>query len=228
MIEIIRDEHDFETRQARHDWAKITGTTTELKPSIIRDDVSKQDYAAISGAIGWPTALEPGCMIVAGVGDRRIQILEYREYRSVYDLIDAVVTVRYEYKFGEFAGILPDWIADPDRYQALATETSAALEQRQGPGRGLYIREPADWYEPNAFPIYAWQMRNALEKKTLKLGGHVNLVNRLQAFQQSVIDKGKVFDYPAVGILGALTHTILSEKSWEQDIDHGKPFNLEV
>jgi len=228
MIEIIRDSFDYETRQARHDWAELSGVKVELKPSYIRDDVSKQDYSAISGAIGWPTASEPGCLIIVGVGDKRIQVLDFREYQSVYDLIDSAVMIRAEYRFGEFSGILPDWTADPDRYQALITDTSAALEKRQGSGRGLYIREPADWFEPNAFPIYAWQMRNALDKKILRLGNHMGLVSRLQAFQQSVIDKGKVFDYPAVGILGALTHTILSERLWEQPIDHGKAFNMEI
>lgn len=228
MIEIIRDSYNYETRQARHDWAEVTGQMRELKPSLIHDTRTDAKYAVIAGAIGWPTALEPGCMIIAGVSHGNIHVLEFREHQSVYELIDDVVMTRKQYRYGEFGGILPDWVADPDRYQALVVETSTAIEKKLGDGLGLYIREPADWYEKNVFPLYMWQLRTALGKNQLDIKQFPDLVGRLQAIQPDIIDKGKVFDYPAAGILAGLVHTIMSERSWEQSIDHGKPFNLEI
>ena len=147
MIEIIKDSYNYETRQARLDWAEVTGQMRELKPAILHDIETGEKYSAISGAIGWPTALERGCLIIAGVRQDTIQVLEFREHQSVYDLIDAAIMIRKKYKFGKFGGILPDWIADPDRYQALISETSVQLEKKLGSDRGFYIRESADWYE---------------------------------------------------------------------------------
>lgn len=228
MIEIIRDSYNYETRQARHDWAEVTGSMRELKPSVIHNIQTGAKYSSIAGAIGWPTALEPGCMIIAGVSKAGVQALEFREHRSVYDLIEDVVMTRKTYRYGEFGGILPDWVADPDRYMALVVETSTALEWKLGDGRGLYIREPADWYERNVFPLYMWQLHTALGKNHLDIQAFPDLVGRLQAIHPDIIDKGKVFDYPAVGILAGLTHTILTERTWEQDIDHDKPIMTEI
>jgi hypothetical protein len=228
MIEIIRDSYNAETRQARHDWAEVTGQMRELKPSVIHDMRTGAKYAAIAGAIGWPTAMQPGCMIIAGVADGRIQALEFREHQSVYDLVEDVIMTRKQYRHGEFGGILPDWIADPDRYTALVVETSVALETKLGSDRGFYVREPADWYEPNVFPLYMWQLKRAKEQRTIAISQFPDLIARVEAIQPDIIDKGKVYDYPAAGILSGLVHTIITERTWEQDIDHGKPIMTEI
>jgi hypothetical protein len=228
VIEIIRDSYNAETRQARHDWAGVTGQMRELKPSVIHDMRTGAKYSSIAGAIGWPTALEQGCMIIAGVSDSRIQVLEFKEHRSVYDLIEDAIMTRKAYRHGDFGGILPDWCADPDRYEALVAETSVALEKKLGPDRGFYIREPADWYDRYPFPLYMWQLRNALSNGTFAKPEQSDLVSRLQAIHPDIIDKGKVYDYPAAGILSGLVHTIITERTWEQDIDHGKPIMMEI
>ena len=228
-VEIIRDSHDAETRQARHDWAAITGVKHELKPSVVRDLQTGDIYAAISGAIGWPTAQDQGCMIIVGITTTPlIRVMEFREHRSVYALIEDVVMTRKAYRYGQFGGILPDWTADPERYQALVTETSVALEARLGQGQGLYIREPADWYDRHAFPLYMWHLRDALGRGQVSLDGHPDIVSRLQAIQPDIIDKAKIADYPAAGMLAGLVHTILTDRSWEQDIDHDKPILTEI
>ena len=228
MIEIIQDSYNYETRQARHDWAEVTGSMRELKPAVIHNMETGDKFSAISGAIGWPTAMEKGCMIIAGVSQDNIQVLEFREHQSVYDLIDDIIMTRKQYRFGDFGGILPDWVADPDRYTALIAETSVQLEKKLGSDRGFYIRESADWYEKNVFPLYMWQLHTALKKKQLNIKNHPDLTVKLQAIQPDIIDKGKVFDYPAAGILAGLVHTIMTERTWEQDVDHDKPIMTEV
>jgi len=93
---------------------------------------------------------------------------------------------------------------------------------------GFYIREPAEWTERHAFPLYMWQLRDALERKQLDLSGFSLLTGRLQAVQPDEIDRGRVAAFPTVGALGGLVHSIKIERPWEQDIDHGKPINLEI
>lgn len=227
MIEIIGDSYNAETRQARHDWAIVTGQMRELKPTVARDTRTGIDYAAICGAIGWPTASEPGCMIILGVNKDRLDVLDFVEFQSVYVLLDAVVMSRQKYGYSKFRGILPDWIADPDRYQALVIDTSVALEKKLGSSYGLYIREPADWYEKFVFPLYMWQLKTALADKRLDLNDFQGLIGRLREVHPDDIDKGKIFDYPAVGALAGLVHTVLTERTWEQDIDNEKPFTTD-
>lgn len=225
-IEVIRDSYDAETRQARHDWAEVTGEMRELSPAVLLDRRTGWRYSGLVGAIGYPTGMEPGCMIVLGIQSQpepRIVALEYREHRSVYELISDAVSTREQYGFGLHRGIIPDWIGDPDRYQAVIAAASVALEKKIGHNWGLYVREPADWGEQHNFPMYLWQLRSALEKDFLRLNSLTDLISRLQAMSPDAVDKGKTYDFPAVGMLGAAIHTLMIEKPWEQDIDHGKP-----
>ena len=228
-INIIRDSHDHATEQARHDWANVTGKTVELSPSIYVDQRTGLKYSAIMGCIAYP-GIEPGCMIIVGIqtNPTKIIVLEYTEHTSVYDLLEDVVMTREMYRYGEHAGILQAWIGDPDRYQTVAVAVSTALEKKTGHDRGLYIREPVDWTERHRFPMYIRQLHSSLGKKFLDLNKKSDLISRLQAFQPDAADKGKIEDYPAVGMLAALTHTITVEKPWLQDIDHGKPIILET
>ena len=229
-IRIIEDEHITGTRQARHDWAEVTGKEIELKPAIMLDTRTGWRYCHITGAIAYP-AIEPGCVIVMGVQSEpepTFTVLEYREFENICELIDAIIDLRILYGYGKHGSILQQWIGDPDRYLTLMSKCSQSLEKTYGHDKGLYIRGPADWQEQYAFPMYMRQIHTALSQKMLRLNKHIELINRLQAFQPQDADKGKIQDFPAVGMLGAMTHTIMIEKPWEQDVKHGKPYNMEI
>ena len=227
-IQIISDSHNAATRQARHDWATVTGQDIELKPTVFRDIRTDAEFCHIAGALAYP-GIEPGCIIIVGIQPApvKIVVLEYREHMSVFDMLEDVVLTRKQYRYGLHAGILPSWTGDPDRYQTVAVAASVAIEKKVGAGRGLYVIEPVDWGQRHAFPMYIRQLHGALNRKFLDLNGHTDLISRLQGFQQEAADKGKIEDYPAVGMLGAMTHTLMIEKPWEQDIDYGKPIMLE-
>jgi hypothetical protein len=230
VIQIIRDEHIQGTRQARSDWGKVTGKPITLKPAVFLDTRTGWRYSQIVGAVAYP-AIEPGCIIVMGVSgepDPAFTVLEYVESTDIYRQIEQIIDIRGKYAYGQHEGILQQWIGDPDRYLTLIAKCSVALEKNKGHDRGLYIREPADWGERHAFPMYVRQIHTALGAKTLRLNGHTDLINRLQSFQPPDADKGKIQDFPAVGMLGALTHTLMIERPWEQDADHGEPIMMEI
>ncbi len=227
-IEIITDEHKEGTRQARFDFAEVTGKTIELKPAIFREKQTGHEFCHIVGALAYP-GIEPGCVMIFGIqaGPLKFRLLEYREHTSVFDLITDVVTTRNYYGYGHHSAILQQWIGDPERYLSIVVKISTAIEQKSGHDKGLYIREPADWAEKHAFAMYIRQLYSALSDKLLILQPHTQLINRLQAFQPDSADKGNLADYPAVGMLGGLVHSLMIERPWEQDIDHGGPIILQ-
>lgn len=228
-IQIIRDEHIQDTEQARHDWADVTGQDIELTQSIYLDTKTDQTYSHIAGAIAYASADHPGCLIIAGIGPGpKVDILAYEEHMSVFDLIKAVVAIRAEFGFGLAKRILRQWVGDPERFQPLIAKSSQALEAKGGYDFGLYIREPADFKEHYAFPLYIRQLYAALAEKVLPAPhDHAALMNRLQAFQPDQAEKGKLYDYPAVGMLGAFIHTLMVETPWLEDVGYGEPINME-
>jgi len=229
-ITIVADEHDAETRQARHDWAEVTGTPIELVPETLIDARTGWRYTSIQGAVGYPHKDEPGCMIIAGVQSKphqRLVILEYREHQSVYDLVSDITVTREKYRHGQHRGILPHWIGDPDRYEAVISTSSVALEHKLGPERGIYIKPPLDWGHRHDLAMYLWQIKSALQSGVLLIRDHPDLSSRLQAVQPDIVDKGKCIDYPTVAMLGGLIHTALLERPWQQDIEQGQPINIE-
>jgi hypothetical protein len=230
IIEIIKDKHNAETRQARHDWAEVTRQEQVLKPTQLKDTRTGEKYSAIMGAIGYPAGLEPGCVMVVGVkaDEPNITILEYAEKRSVYNLYDLISLYRQKYGHGRHSSILSYWIGDQEKYQSICVAVSSEIEKRQGEGFGIYIRNPIDWEEPAAFPLFMWRLKSALEKNELSIPGSQLLTSRLQEVQPDQVDKGKVSNFPGVGGLGGLVHTIMIERPWLQDADYGKSLNMEI
>ncbi|MBI9090155.1 MAG: hypothetical protein JEZ12_13145 [Desulfobacterium sp.] len=226
-IRIVRDKHIQGTEQARHDWADVTGQDIQLKQSIYLDTETDRAYSHIAGAMIYP-GIEPGCLMVMGIQPGpKLDVLEYQEHGAVLDLIKAMVEIRYEWGYGKAKRVLQQWIGDPDRYQPVVAKVSQALEAKGGYDRGLYIREPADFQEQYAFPLYMRQLHAALNEKVLHLNGQKDLISRLQAFQPDMAEKGKLYDFPAVGLLGAFTHTMMVETPWQEDMSYGEPINLE-
>jgi hypothetical protein len=227
-IKIIRDDYIQWTRQARHDWADVTGQEIQLRPSIFLDTKTDVSYSHIAGAMAYP-GIEPGCLIIMGIRQGpKLDVLEYQEHGAVLDLIEATVSIRYQFAYGKERRILQQWVGDPDRYQPVVAKISQALEAKDGYDRGLYIREPADFQEKYAFPLYMRQLHAALAEKILNINNQTALINRLQAFQPDMAEKGKLYDFPAVGMLGAFTHTMMVETPWQEDVSYGEPINLET
>ena len=229
MIQVIEDSYNHETRQARHDWAEVTGEMRELAPTQLYNTESGKAYATILGGVGYPANLEPGCVIVVGVTtDPVIEVLEFVEHTSIYDVFEQMVKYRRKYRHGSHHAILPHWYGDPDRFMTPVITVSTQMEARRGAGLGLYIRPPVDWADPHKLPLYMWQLRSALGNGQLSREMPATLHGRIQSIQPDMIEQGKVQDYPAVGTLAGLVHSIMYEKPWRRDIDHGKPIITEI
>lgn len=228
-IEIIKDQFLKDTRQAREDWAIITGKEIELKPSHFLDKRTEDKYCYITGALAYP-GLEPGCIIILGVINSpklKFKILEYKEYSSIFQLLKDVVLIRLDYAYGQHEGILFQWIGEQARYQTLVSKISQAIEKQNGVDDGLYIRNPTDWGETYALTMYMKQLRASLKEKRLYLNGKKELINRLQFLKPDDGEKAKFDDFPCIGMLGGLIHTLMIERSWEQNTTFGKPITLE-
>ena len=228
IIDVVRDQFNAATRQARHDWADVTKINQQVAPTYLLDTRDHRRYCRIVGAMAYPS-LTPGCLIIAGVqaDPPVVRVLEYVEHESIYGLIEIAVKTRQRYGFGASERILDQFLGDESKYLTLIARCSEKLESANGPGRGLYIRYPLDWIEKHAFPLYMRQLRDALKNKLIEINGHTDLLNRLQAFRSRDTEKGKITDYPAPGMMGALAHTMMIERPWLEDIDSGKSYNLD-
>ena len=224
-IQIIEDKLSRETAQARHDFGVVTGNPIRPKPSVFEDTRTGIIYNHIAGAMAWPTA-EPGCIFIVGIlstesngGRPRLDVIEFQEHPTVSGLVDAMVRIRQDFGHGLDDHTLRQWVGDPERYQPILVKRSVSLEMRQGYDRGLYVREPAEFKDRYAFPLYMRQLRAALKEKVLNLNSHAGLLGRLQSFPHDAVEKGDLHDHPAVGMLGAFVHTLMIETPWQEEMD---------
>lgn len=234
-IKIEKPEHISGTAGARRDWAEVTGQELTLRPATFLHIPSKTHYCHIVGGIAYPTAttmeIKPGALVIIGVQNEpevRYRILESHENNNVFKLIERVVEMRKEYGFGMDSRILPNWYGDQEKYQVLIMKASEALEKAHGINAGLYIRDTIDRQERNAFPLYVRQIFNALETERLDVNHDKILIGHMQALQREDAEKGRVDDFPVVGLLGGMIHSLQIEKPWLEDSDgQGTVFNID-
>jgi len=223
-IEIDKSAFEAGTRQARYDWATVTGQPARLRPPIYRDTRDGQGYCNILGALAYP-AMEPGCMIILGITtDKNFRILEFREHRTVARLLEDAVLTRRLYGWGLDKHVLRSWTGDELRYQTIVSKISQEIEKQMGQDTGLYIRDPLDFRERHAFPLYMNQIRQTLKDGRLDIP-QVDLITRLQAMQHDAAEKGRIEDYPAAGILGGIVNSILTEEPWFETAEDGDAYN---
>ena len=202
-----------------------------LKPATFLHKEQEEYYCGFVGGIAYPTAEKPGIVIVIGLQNDqavKFKVLDAWENSNVFELITRAVELRGKYGFGLDSRILPSWYGDQEKFQAIIVRVSEALERKTGVGRGLYIKDTVDLRERFAFPLYVRQIFDTLKSKRLDLAGDMILTGHLQGFQRQDSEKGKTEDFPAVGLLGGMVHSLQVQESWLEDPD-GKntAFNLD-
>jgi len=234
LINVEKPEHMSGTRGAREDWAVVTGQPLTLKPATFLHRPSGQYYCHIVGGIAYPTAtaqeVKPGALIIMGIQSDPVKyrILEVIESGDVFDLIEKLVDTRKAYGFGEDSRILPNWYGDQDKYQVLIMKASEVLERMHGVTSGLYIRDTLDRHDTQAFPLYVRQILNTLKIARLDVGQDKILTGHLQGLQREDAERGKVDDFPVVGLLGGMIHSLQIEQPWLEDVTgQGTVFNID-
>lgn len=233
-IVTIRDKFDIETEQARTDWERVTGKKNYLKSNIYIDNRTGWRYCKIIGAVAYPYQ-DKGCVIVAGVQSEplgRVVILDYQEHSDIYNMIQAMTDYRkaYDSTFSNI-DILGEWIGDTDKYLDIVSRVSQLLEQKNGFVGGLYVRTPAGFdTDTKPFPVWLRHLHKSMAEKRVLLNGHMELFNRLQAFNQADIDTGTLEKFPSVSILAALVYTIGIERQWETTDNerHREPIHVDI
>ena len=229
-IEIQAPAHIPGTTGARKDWATVTGKPLVLSPPVFHHIESNEYCCGIVGGIAYPTADKPGIIIIIGLQNEpvRFRVLETYEDANVFELIQKVIDLRVKYGFGLDSRILPGWFGDQEKFQTLIVKASTSLEDVCGVGRGLYIKDTVDLRERHAFPLYVRQIFDTLKSKRLDLAGDMILTGHLQGFQRQDAEKGRVEDFPAVGLLGGMVHSLQVMAPWLEDPDGtDTAFNLD-
>lgn len=222
VIAIEKPEPLRGDRGAHEDWAKVTGKELMLKPAVFRHTKTGERYCNIVGGIAYPTAEKPGLVLVIGVQNEpavKFKAMETYEDANVFLLIEKAVQIREKYGFGLDSRILPSWYGDQEKFQTLIVKCSETLEKMHGSTAGLYIKDPVDLRERHAFPLYVRQIFDTLKTGRLDLNGNLILTGHLQGFQRHDAEKGKVEDFPAVGLLGGMVHSLQIQQPWLESPD---------
>jgi len=236
IIKIERDKHLENTEQSREDWAIVYDQDFVLKTPIFHNLETGDKYCDIWGGIAYPSVSLSGCIIVIGVilqDDQPVfKILEAVEEKEIFELFRKLIKLRVKYGFGMDARLLPWWIGEPDKFQPLVSRLTQKLEEELGEGRGIYIKPPVDFGEKYSFPLYIRQLFRSRDLKLrdpvyLELNGFQNISSYAQAIQSEDAEKGNYEDFPMVGLLGGMMHTLLTQMPWMEDSQAGQAFHLE-
>ena len=239
MIRVETPKFASETMPARRDWANITGKELIPKPPVFLHVSSGEYYCNIIGGIAYPVALgteiKPGIVIIMGVQNDpevKFRVWESYEDNDVFGLIEKALDARKKYGFGLDPRILPCFYGDQEKYQTLIVKTSEALERKGGPNAGLYIKDTVDLRERHSFPLYVRQLFHSLKSKRLEKpadSGDIILTGHLQGFQREDAESGRTENFPAVGLLGGMIHSLQIEQPWLEYVDgQGACFNVDI
>ncbi len=231
VIKIEKPEHIEGTEQARYDHAIVTGSEYTLKPATFLHTETKEYYCHIIGGIAYPTATLPGMVLIIGVQNEpeiKFKVLETFESVDVFELIEKAVLVRSKYGFGGDARLLPYWYGNQEKFQTLIIKTSEELEKKLGYDRGFYVKDLVDLRERFSFALYNRQNSDCLRSGRLDLNNNTVLAGHLQGMDREDVEKSKPEDYPAVGLLAGMVHSLQIEQPWNEDVIQGEAFNIET
>ena len=233
VIKIEQAKHLKGTEQARYDFSKVTGKSFSLKPAVFFHPESGERFCNIIGGISYPTALEPGFVIILGVKNDPVTytVIDVFKEMNVFKLIANCVEMRIKWGYSLDSRILPWWYGDQNKFQTLIIKASAQLERKLGPEQGFYVKDMVDLREKYSFPLYVRQLFAARQSgRLIKLSASEgkSLVEYVQGFTADDAEKKNVADYPAMGLLAGMIHSIEIERPWEEDVTQGEVFNIAI
>lgn len=193
--------------------AEITGQKTHTRPyvwSATKAFKKNEEYSHITGGMVLPTFDKPGFLLTIGVHPETNAFYVIDEFESD----DSYAIIRKAQEIQEYygKGVIQNWWGNPETLMSIVNEVNIK-------GNPVLISQPIDHDRVDSFPLYTTRLKTALSAsyKTLYLGEANRLRNHILAFVQ---DKtAKAVDNPAVAITGALVHTLLIMRPWEQSVE---------
>jgi hypothetical protein len=165
-------------------------------------------------------------MIVGATADKRLRVLDYSEFTAVPQLLAGVIEARSLHGYGLDQHCLRQWIGDELRFATIVSRISQDLEAEFGPNAGIYVKDPQDYRERHAWPLYMRQIHEALKNKRIDITQSA-LIDRLQQVDHTTAERGRFEQFPIIGILGGLINTALIEEPWVEDITDQEAFILD-
>lgn len=191
--------------------ATAEGERTHSRPYAWIDKDRK--YSHITGGLILPTMTVPGFLITIGVEYESnimhcLDEFEVTKDASVFEMIEKAQAIQKEYGHN----VVSNWWGDPKQLMPLVNE-------RNIKGDPVYISAPMDYDQKDAFEIYLARLKVAFSVgyKNLFINDCGLFENHMRSFIQD--SKAKSNINPAIYITGAIIHSILVQRPWEQAVE---------
>ena len=235
IIEMLVSQEPYYTLRARQDHAKITGKKFIEKVIWFRNTDTGQLYHSLFPAIGWPAEIkdqdkgQSGYICVVGVVkpkvppksyktlDAKFQIIDEFQSKDVQVLLDEAVKMRERMGFGVTPELVSTWYGDADRFLTTLSLLNERLIMGRGEEYALTVTPPVDYYDPFSFDQYVRSIKSCILGNRLFFGDCDIIRNKLRRFDK---------DDPAIGAVGGLVHTLLTQVMW-MDATEETSFNVD-
>ena len=192
--------------------ATAEGERTHSRPYAWCD--GKKKYSHITGGLILPTMITPGFLLTVGVEHESniMHCLDEFEKDNTggvsgdpYKLIRRAQAIQKEYG----PGVIQNWWGNPESLMPLVNEVNIK-------GNPVLISSPIDDDQKDAFNIFLARLKVALSAnyKTFYLNSCNLLKNHIRSFIKD--NQAKAVINPAMYITGAIIHTLLMQRPWEQ------------
>jgi len=187
--------------------AEVEGQKTHTRPFLWESE--DKSYSHITGGIILPTFDVPGYLLTVGVdpNTNKIECLDEYESSDPYAMIQKAQDIQTEY-----GPVISNWWGNPVSLMPLVNEINIE-------GNPVFISAPVDSNQPDVFHIYLARLKVALSKqlKALQIEDCDILRNHISSFVQD--KQAKESNHPALYITGAIIHTLLMTRPWEQAVE---------
>lgn len=194
--------------------AEITGQRSHHRPYAWTR--GEDAYSYITGGIALPSFDQPGYLVTMAVQHNTPGVMDCLNElvsEDEYELIERAQELQL--KYGQ--GVISNWWGDPKSLMSLINERN--INEDKEDSNPVYISAPVDADQKDAFQIYISRLRVSLRErhKTLMINSCDHLRNSILSF---VRDKqAKSDNNPTLHIAGAIIHTVLMVRPWEQAIE---------
>jgi hypothetical protein len=221
VIKLVTHPQSYELRQARLDYAHITGQPMIERPYYFENTETGQQYYGLYGCVGWPTKDtektkgQPGYVAVVGVvkSERPIQkswfkLMGEGESEHIPVLLDSILRLREQFGFGTHPELLQHFTGDCDKetINTIIALRNEELLKKDGTGT-ILISPPNDFGTPDTFDTYKRSFDWSITCSPALFAPGSNSILRVKHQEYHK-------DNPAILAIGGLIHWLLTAVPW--------------